>query len=53
MARVFEDAVVFVRELEGVAQNRIGIGRSHGRLEAKPPRRARTFGGVRVTDEQL
>ena len=24
--RLFEDAVVFFREVEGVAQNRIGIG---------------------------
>jgi osmotically-inducible protein OsmY len=27
--RLFEDAVVFFREAEGVAQNRIGIGSSH------------------------
>ena len=51
--RLFEDAVVFFREVEGVAQNRIGIGSSHGRLEAKPPRVARIFGRVGVTDEQF
>src|SRR6202035_3779870 len=51
--RLFEDAVVFFREVKGVAQNRIGTGSSHSRLEAKPPRVAPILGRVGVTDEQF
>src|SRR4029077_12393953 len=51
--RVFQDGVVFFREVEGVTKNRVGIRQAHGRLETKPLRRARVFGGVGVADEQF
>src|ERR1700722_12566006 len=49
--RVFQDAIVLFREVEGVTENRVGIGCAHRCLEPKPLCLPRAFCGVGVADK--
>jgi hypothetical protein len=51
--RAVQDSVVFAREVECVAEDRIGVLHAQSGLETKPARGAHVFRCVSVADEQL